>query len=62
MAKPIDLPKASAADAAAAILDGLEAGREEIFPDPLSEQLGQLFLQSPKGLEQHVSAPLASAA
>jgi NAD(P)-dependent dehydrogenase (short-subunit alcohol dehydrogenase family) len=46
---PID--KTSPAVVAAAIVEGLEAGREEIFPDPVAEQLGQLFLQSPKALE-----------
>ncbi len=57
MARPIELEKATPAYAANAILDGLEAGREEIFPDPLSAQLGELFLRSPKALEQQVSAP-----
>jgi NAD(P)-dependent dehydrogenase (short-subunit alcohol dehydrogenase family) len=52
MAKGIDLEKATPAQAAAAILDGLEAGDEEIFPDPLSRQAGPLFLASPKALER----------
>jgi NAD(P)-dependent dehydrogenase (short-subunit alcohol dehydrogenase family) len=52
MAKAIELEKATPADAAAAILDGLEAGDEEIFPDPMSRQLGALFLASPKALER----------
>jgi NAD(P)-dependent dehydrogenase (short-subunit alcohol dehydrogenase family) len=62
MAKPIELDKTSPADAANAILDGLEAGREEIFPDPLAQQLGELFLRSPKALEQQVAAPQPAAA
>jgi hypothetical protein len=61
MAKALDLPKATAASAAAAILDGLDAGDEEIFPDPLSSQAGPLFLASPKALEQQqlVAEPVA---
>jgi NAD(P)-dependent dehydrogenase (short-subunit alcohol dehydrogenase family) len=62
MAREIDLPKATPADTANAILDGLEAGREEIFPDPFSAQLGELFLRSPKALEQQVNAPQPVAA
>lgn len=56
MAKPIDLPKATPAAAAAAILDGLEAGAEEIFPDPLSREAGPLFLADPKALERQYAA------
>ena len=32
----LDLPKASAESVAQAIVDGLERGDEEIFPDPMS--------------------------
>lgn len=62
MAREIELEKATPAYAANAILDGLEAGRDEIFPDPFSAQLGELFLRSPKGLEQQVNAPQPVAA
>lgn len=62
MAREIELEKATPADTARAILDGLEAGREEIFPDPFSAQIGELFLRSPKALEQQVSAPQPAAA
>ena len=37
------------------ILDGIENGVEEIFPDALSEQVGPLFLNSPKELEKAFS-------
>jgi NAD(P)-dependent dehydrogenase (short-subunit alcohol dehydrogenase family) len=39
MSRGIDIPKASPASAAAAILDGVAAGDEEIFPDPMSAAL-----------------------
>jgi NAD(P)-dependent dehydrogenase (short-subunit alcohol dehydrogenase family) len=51
MGKGIEIAKTAPTVVAAAILDGLEAGREEIFPDPVAEQLGQLYLQNPKALE-----------
>ena len=51
MGAQLEIAKTSPAVVAAAILEGLEAGREEIFPDPVAEQLGQLFLQNPKALE-----------
>jgi len=36
MARGLDIPKASPEYVAAAILDGVENGEEEIFPDPMS--------------------------
>ncbi|MEM6892207.1 MAG: SDR family oxidoreductase [Bacteroidota bacterium] len=38
------------------ILNGFENGVEEIFPDILSEQVGPLYLSSPKTLEQNFAA------
>jgi NAD(P)-dependent dehydrogenase (short-subunit alcohol dehydrogenase family) len=59
MARDVPLAKTPAPVAALAILDGLEAGQEEIFPDPFAQQAGELFLRSPKALEQQFSAPVA---
>jgi NAD(P)-dependent dehydrogenase (short-subunit alcohol dehydrogenase family) len=39
MTAGLDIPKASASSVAAAILDGVENGDEEIFPDPMSASL-----------------------
>jgi len=36
MVRSLDIPKAPPADVARAILDGVERGDEEIFPDPMS--------------------------
>src|SRR2546430_14972561 len=36
MTRDLDLPKTSAESVAQAIVDGLERGDEEIFPDPMS--------------------------
>jgi NAD(P)-dependent dehydrogenase (short-subunit alcohol dehydrogenase family) len=60
MAKPFDFAKATPAAAAEAILDGLEAGAEEIFPDPMSREVGSLFFASPKALERQFLAELVA--
>jgi NAD(P)-dependent dehydrogenase (short-subunit alcohol dehydrogenase family) len=41
MGPRIDMPKAAPATVAEAIFDGVERGDEEIFPDPLSEPVGE---------------------
>jgi hypothetical protein len=63
MAKPFEIAKTPPGAAAEAILDGLEAGQEEIFPDPTARELGELFLRDPKALEQQfATAPEPSTA
>jgi NAD(P)-dependent dehydrogenase (short-subunit alcohol dehydrogenase family) len=58
MAREIDLEKLSPEAAAQAILDGIEARREEIFPDPFAQQLGALYQRDPKAVEaQYAAAP-----
>jgi NAD(P)-dependent dehydrogenase (short-subunit alcohol dehydrogenase family) len=39
MSRGLDAPKASAADVARAILDGVEAGEDDIFPDPMTQPM-----------------------
>ena len=43
MAPTFDIPKASPRSVARAILDGVENGDEEIFPDPMSESLADAW-------------------
>jgi hypothetical protein len=43
-----------------AIIDGIEAGIEEILPDAMSQQLGGLFSHNPKELERQVAAMVAA--
>ena len=62
MARPFEIEKASPASAAHAILDGLEAGQEEIFPDPMAQQWGELFLGDPRALAQQFAATVATSA
>jgi NAD(P)-dependent dehydrogenase (short-subunit alcohol dehydrogenase family) len=38
MARDFEMPKTPAKDVAQAILEGIEAGTEDIFPDPMSKQ------------------------
>lgn len=56
MAKEIPMDKATPASVANEILDGVESGTEEVFPDPMAKEMGGFFLQDPKGLEQQAAA------
>jgi len=56
MAAQFTFPKASPASAAHAILDGLEQGLEEIYPDPFATEYGVAYAVNPKGLEARVAA------
>ena len=59
MTRDLPLPKASARDAAFAILDGIEAGQEDIFPDPYAAEFGRQFGGSPKAAERQMAAMAA---
>jgi NAD(P)-dependent dehydrogenase (short-subunit alcohol dehydrogenase family) len=53
MGPRIDIPKASPESVARAILDGVENGDEEIFPDPVSGSMAEGWRNSaPKALER----------
>jgi len=56
MAKEFAMQKASAQETAENILAGLLADAEDIFPDPMSTQLGQLWATNPKALEAAFAA------
>ena len=56
MARDLALPKAAPRDVARAILDGLEAGQEDIFPDPYAADFGREFGSSPKTSERQMAA------
>jgi len=55
MAEVLPLEKTSPADAARAIVAGIIAGDEEIFPDRMSQGTGAAFFADPKGLERQVA-------
>ena len=55
MAENIPFEKTSPADAARAIVAGIEAGTEEIFPDPMSQGMGAGYFANPKEVERQVA-------
>jgi NAD(P)-dependent dehydrogenase (short-subunit alcohol dehydrogenase family) len=60
MAERFTVPKVSAESAAHAILDGLEQGLEEIYPDPFAVEYGDAYAVNPKGLEGRIAAMIAA--
>jgi len=60
MASDLPLVKTSPGEVANAILDGIEAGRDDIFPDPFAEEFGRQFQSSPKASERQVAAMISS--
>jgi len=53
MTRGFEIPKASAESVAQAIFDGVEAGEEEIFPDPLSAELADSWRNGPVKAFEH---------
>ncbi|MBT5900766.1 MAG: SDR family oxidoreductase [Opitutaceae bacterium] len=51
MAKNIDMPKASTADVANTILDGIESGAEEVFTDEVAKGFEAPYVAGHKALE-----------
>jgi NAD(P)-dependent dehydrogenase (short-subunit alcohol dehydrogenase family) len=56
MARDFNFDKTSAAIAAENIIKGIEAGNEDIFPDPFSVQIGQSWVKDPKAVERSFAA------
>ena len=61
MVRGMELPKAAPREVAAAILEGVEAGQEDIYPDPFAVDFGRQFGSSPKAAERQVAAMVAAA-
>ncbi len=61
MTKGIALEKSSPEDVAKGVLDGVEAGHDDIFPDPFAVAFGEQFLSSPKGSERQMAAMMSGA-
>jgi NAD(P)-dependent dehydrogenase (short-subunit alcohol dehydrogenase family) len=55
MAAGIPFEKTPSSTAAQAILRAVEHGDEDVFTDPMSQQLGAMYLSDPKGLERTVA-------
>ncbi len=62
MVRELALPKTSPRDVAFAILAGVEAGHEDIYPDPFAVEFGRQFGYSPKAAERQVAAMFAAMA
>ena len=60
MSAAITVPKTSPASVAQAILDGLEQGQEDIYPDPFAREYGSAYAMSPKSLEGRTAAANAA--
>src|SRR5262249_23714446 len=57
MTRGFDIPKSSPESVAKGILDGVERGEEDIFPDPMSESLAEGWRNGPaKALERQYAA------
>jgi NAD(P)-dependent dehydrogenase (short-subunit alcohol dehydrogenase family) len=56
MIRDFAIPKTGAADVAAAILDGIEAGEENIFPDPMAQQGHRAWRADPVAFERQMGA------
>jgi NAD(P)-dependent dehydrogenase (short-subunit alcohol dehydrogenase family) len=56
MTAGMQMPKASAADVAEAVLSGIQLGQEDIFPDPMSSQLYAAWKSDHKAVEKQFAA------
>ena len=56
MAKEFNFPKTSPAVTAEHIIAGIAEGKEDIFPDPMSQQISELWFKDPKGLEKQFAS------
>jgi NAD(P)-dependent dehydrogenase (short-subunit alcohol dehydrogenase family) len=61
MTRGFDIPKASAKSVARAILDGVEKGEEDIFPDPMSAAMAESWRNSAAKALERQNAALAEA-
>ena len=62
MTRGFDIPKASAESVASAILDGVEQGEEDIFPDPMSQAMAEGWRSGVAKAFERQNAVLAQAA
>ena len=56
MIRAFEMPKTSAHDVAHAILDGLEAGDEDIFPDPMSRDGHRMWRADPAAFARQMAS------
>jgi NAD(P)-dependent dehydrogenase (short-subunit alcohol dehydrogenase family) len=56
MIRAFQMPKTAAIDVARATLDGIDAGEEDIFPDPMAQQLYSAWRQDHKAVERQFAS------
>ena len=61
MSRGLEIPKASPESAARAIFDGVEKGKADLFPDPMSESLAESWRSSAANALQRQYAALVQA-
>lgn len=61
MSKPLEMEKESPSAVAAATLDGLAAGAEEVFPDAMAREFAVNFKSDWKAVEKSIAAMMAPA-
>jgi short-subunit dehydrogenase len=60
MTRGFEIPKSSPESVARGILEGVERGEEDIFPDPMSESIADSWRSgAAKGLERQYAALVA---
>ena len=52
------MDKTAPHDVAKAVLEGLEAGKEDIYPDPMSTEMRAALLGDPKAVERQAGEML----
>src|SRR5262249_19239457 len=62
MARSIDLPKASPTDVANEILEGIENGTEDIFPDSMAKEFYEAWKSDHKAVERQYALAMSSVA
>ncbi len=60
MAKDIEMEKASPESVANEILDGVESGAEEVFPDPMAKGYAEAYAAGTKTLERATEEMMAA--
>lgn len=60
MASHLPMDKTPPSHVARAVLDGIEAGEEDIYPDPVAAEMRTGLSQNPKGVEKQVGEMLPS--
>ena len=62
MTRDLEIPKSSPESVASAILDGVERGEEDIFPDPMSQTMAEGWRSGAAKALERQNAALAQAA